>query len=104
MPPTPCSAPRRHKNTMVIELPERVIIVEASALRARLEASVAPAAPPCLDASKVTEIDTAGLQLLLCLARTDGAIAWAGVSDAVRAGARLVGLDGLLGLAGGTSA
>ncbi len=86
---------------MVIELPERLTIAEASALRDRLEATVVPGAGVGIDASKVTEVDTAGLQLLLSVARTEGPIAWAGVSDAVRGAAQLIGLDGPLGLAGG---
>lgn len=87
---------------MVIELSERLTIAEASALRDRFEAEIVPGEGVRIDASKVAEVDTAGLQLLLSVARTEGAIGWVGVSEALRGAARLIGLDGPLGLAAGS--
>jgi len=86
---------------MVIVLPQRVSIVEAAQLQGQLREASVQGGRLVIDGSGVTEIDTAGLQLLASLWRAGGAGAdlRAPSQPFIRA-AQLIGLDGLLQLSG----
>ncbi len=87
----------------MIELPERLTIAEVAAFRQRLAAD-AGGGPLRIDAARVLEIDTAGLQVLVAAARSRGPLDWQGASDALREAARLIGVETALGLAGAARA
>ncbi len=87
-----------------ITLPDRLTIAEAGALQRELTDAAAQDVAIHIDGSQVAEIDTACLQVLLCLwrARAGGPpCEWRGVSAALRRSAELIGLDGLLRLPDG---
>ena len=76
-------------------------IYSAAALAQRIAAAIADASggEPRLDLSQVTEIDTAGLQILLMarkLARPRGGLALIAPSPRVQALLRLCGLEDML--------
>ncbi len=83
---------------MLIELASRLTIAEVAGVREQFLETVAGGAPVTVDASQVSEVDTAGLQLLLALRHAVPAFAWQGISEPVRRAARLLGLEGPLGL------
>ena len=87
--------------TVLIELPERLTVADAAAVHERFVTAIARGGAIAIDGSKVSDIDTAGLQLLLGLMRYRESCVWRGVSQALLRAARLVGLDGPLKLAAG---
>ena len=74
----------------------------APALRDTLLAALGAGAPVDLDGSAVGQIDTAGLQVLAAFsrdARAAGlAVGWTGVSDSLRRGVAVLGLNELIEL------
>lgn len=85
---------------MNIVLPERLQASQTEALLGDLKAAIADGDPLVLDASKVTKVDTAGLQLLVSMAKTTSAWSWAQRSEVLQEAARRLGLEGLLKLDG----
>ncbi len=83
-----------------IQLDARMTIVQAASLHGSLLTHLAAGGPIAIDGTRVEEIDTAILQLLASLWRTAKergfACSWAGVSDALRRTANLVGMTDLL--------
>lgn len=79
----------------VIDLQRELIVAEAGSDELRL------------DGSGVQRVDTAGLQLLVALARrrkvAGQPLSWTGVSPALLQGSTRLGLAALLGLPGATS-
>ena len=90
----------RAKQPAPVELEVRMTIVQAAALHRTLLSRVALGKPVVLDGSRVEEIDTAILQMLVSLWRTclqrGIACTWSGSSEALRRSAELVGLGGML--------
>lgn len=88
--------------SIVVVLPDRLSIAEASATRGILRDAIARGGRIAIDGSRVREIDTAGLQLLASLWRSGPPAAdpceWSAVSEPLIRSARLIGLDGLLRL------
>lgn len=84
-----------------VSLPGSLDITTVTAVRGELLDAVS-AGDLVLDATAVTRIDAAGLQLLYAAVtevRSRGArVSWAGASAAVRAGARILALTGALAL------
>ena len=92
-------APRPPKSGP-IELPQRLTIAQSIDLRRTLTTALAGGEPLCLDGSRVEEIDTAILQLLVS-AWTDAAqrgvaCKWQGTSAALRNSATLIGVSEIL--------
>ena len=85
-----------------IALPQALLITDVRSFAETLREAVAQG-DVTLDASRLKDIDTAGLQLL-CATRAAALAAgrpfrWAAASDGLRAAALAVGLQGPLGLA-----
>ena len=85
-----------------IELDPRLTIVQAAALHRTMVAHLEEGRPVIVDGTRVEEIDTAVLQLLMSLWRTGQergiACTWHGASDALRRTATLLGVAGILHL------
>lgn len=85
----------------LVSLPASFDITTVTAMRGELLAAVS-AGELAFDASGVTRIDAAGLQLLYAAvveARSRGVrVSWAGASASVRDGARILGLAAALAL------
>jgi anti-anti-sigma regulatory factor len=100
--------PSRSEKTEHIELGARLSIAEAVELHRRFTERVARAAPIIIDGSRVEEIDTAILQLLVSLWLTGeqrGVVCrWHAVSDALRRLANIVGVAGILKIDIGSAA
>ncbi len=83
-----------------IELDERLNIARAGELHRSLAAILQAGGPVVVDGSRVEEIDTAILQLLVSLWRTGAdrgiACTWAGTSDALLRTANLIGVSKML--------
>jgi anti-anti-sigma regulatory factor len=83
-------------------------IVQAADLHRALLSRLALGKAVVLDGSRVEEIDTAILQMLVSLWRTCQqrgiACTWLGASETLRRSAALVGLGGMLYLSGGEAA
>ena len=98
----------RAKQPAPIELDARMTIVQAADLHRTLLARVALGNAVVVDGTRVEEIDTAILQILVSLWRTclqrGIACTWLGASDTLRRSADLVGLGGWLNLSGGETA
>jgi len=92
------------RESPVFALPPRLSIAEAADMHRLLSEASAQGGRLAIDGSCVTEIDTAGLQLLASLWQSGAAGAalceWRSVSEPLIRSARLIGLDGPLGLAG----
>jgi anti-anti-sigma regulatory factor len=88
-----------------VTLPASLLIRDAAALRGELSAALA--AGICdIEASAVTSVDTAGLQLLVAALRSAAVRGMqarlSAPSEALCAGARQLGVDVALGLGGGS--
>lgn len=90
--------PSPREATGAVVLPKRLTIAEAAVLHRQLQGAVERGGPVAVDGSQVAEIDTAGLQLLVCLWRTVGDCRWLDASDALRSAACLIGVAGDMGL------
>ncbi len=95
-------AETRNSPSDSIALPQALLITDVRSFAETLRAAVARG-DVTLDASRLKDIDTAGLQLL-CATRAAALAAgrpfrWAAASDGLRAAALAVGLQGPLGLA-----
>jgi anti-anti-sigma regulatory factor len=92
----------RSKRASPIELDARMTIVQAADLHRTLLARLAQGQAIVIDGTRVEEIDTAILQLLISLWRTGlergVTCAWRGVSDTLRQTAELVGVTAMLHL------
>lgn len=79
-----------------INLEGVVTIAKVESLHAEFEEIEKKALPVSINAQSVTRVDTAVLQLLVAffrsLAARDVSISWSGVSDELRASAKLLGL------------
>ncbi|MGE7136096.1 STAS domain-containing protein [Luteibacter sp. NPDC031894] len=77
-------------------------IAAAPALRDTLLAVLAAGGPVELDGTAVAQVDTAALQVLAAFSRDARAaglpVAWTGVSDSLRRGVSVLGLDALIEL------
>lgn len=86
---------------MVLELPARITIHEVRALHQQLLAQIG-AWELVLDGSRVEQVDTAGLQLILAARRSaeaaGGRLEWRPLPAAVLHATRALGLDGEFGL------
>jgi anti-anti-sigma regulatory factor len=106
--PPRAAAPKRVKQPAPIELDVRMTIVEAADLHRTLLARLTRGCAVVVDGSRVEEIDTAILQMLVSLWRTclerGIACSWLGASDALRRSADLVGLGGMLHFSGSEAA
>ncbi len=100
---------RRHPPECVpqpapLQLDSRLTIAQAADLHRSLAARLADGGPVALDGSRVEEIDTAVLQLLVSLWRTARErgipCAWQAASDALRQAAILIGVAEALHFAG----
>jgi anti-anti-sigma regulatory factor len=84
----------------LVELDARMTIVNAADLHRRLLTRLEQGAAVVVDGSRVEEIDTSILQLLVSLWRTASqrgvACAWAGSSNALRQSADLIGVAEML--------
>jgi anti-anti-sigma regulatory factor len=102
------AAPKRAKQAAPIELDARMTIVQAADLHRALLARVALGKAVVVDGSRVEEIDTAILQMLVSLWRTclqrGIACSWLGASDALRRSADMLGLGGMLQFSGSEAA
>jgi anti-anti-sigma regulatory factor len=87
-----------------IELPARLLITQSADLHRTLLSACEKQAPLVLDGSRVEEIDTAILQLLLSAwlgaAKRGVACRWLGASEALRHAATLIGVAATLQLDG----
>jgi anti-anti-sigma regulatory factor len=85
-----------------IELPAKLSIAQSAELHRTLLASLEEQAALIFDGSRVEEIDTANLQLLvsawLGAAKRGSECRWQGASDALRHAATLIGVAGTLQL------
>ena len=92
-------APRVH----TLELPARLDIAAVGGLKHLLDAALASAQPPTLDASRVEHVDAAGLQLLLAFQHANSAggasATWRDPSPALIEAAALLGITEALHLA-----
>ncbi len=89
-PPPPC----------VVDLGVSCTLHEAAALRTACMAALESKDPPALDGSRVERVDTAGLQVLVgftidCMERSLH-FTWAGRSETLVRGIRLLGIEPLL--------
>jgi anti-anti-sigma regulatory factor len=79
-----------------IVLEERLSIAQAAVLHRSLRGALSAGAPVTVDGSRVREIDTAVLQLLVSLCLSSRALGidfgWHGISEALRRTAALIGL------------
>jgi anti-anti-sigma regulatory factor len=91
-----------------MELPARLSIAQCMDLHRTLTACSKGKAPLLLDGSRVEEIDTAILQLLVTAwlggAKRGVECRWQGVSEALRHSARLIGVAAALQLDGAATA
>lgn len=84
----------------VIDLGVSCTLHEAAALRAACMAALESKDPPVIDGTRVERVDTAGLQVLVgftidCMERSLH-FTWAGRSEALARGIRLLGIEALL--------
>jgi anti-anti-sigma regulatory factor len=102
--PPRAAAPKRAKQPAPVALDARMTIVQAADLHRTLLARLALGQAVVVDGSRVEEIDTAILQILVSLWRTclqrGIACTWLGASAALRRSADLVGLGGMLHFSG----
>jgi anti-anti-sigma regulatory factor len=88
------------KHSAPIQLDARMTIVHAAELHRTLLARLAQGGAVVVDGSRVEEIDTSILQLLISLWRTGSergvACAWGGVSNTLRQTAALLGVTEML--------
>jgi phospholipid transport system transporter-binding protein len=96
------SSPKTAKTDPNLVLEADLRLAAAPALRERLLAALAAGEPVQLDGGAVTQVDTATLQLLCAFVRDAAAkslaVTWTAVSDALRAGSLLLGLDKTINL------
>lgn len=89
-------------NRTEIRLVGRLGVSEAADAQRRLDAALAQQRPIAVDATKLSGVDTAGLQLLAAFYRAAHVRElnpqWIEASTALRDGARLLGLEALLNL------
>ncbi len=89
--------------TQVVTLPEVLTIAEVAECYERLLERLQQGGEIVIDGSPVEQIDGAGLQLLAAFVREGaesvGRVSWTGCSEALREGARTLGLVTALGLA-----
>jgi anti-anti-sigma regulatory factor len=89
-------AKAKPKTNEAYKLGSRLSIAEAAELHRALLARLMAGAPIFIDGTEVREIDTSVLQLFVSLWRTaaarDVAVAWQGVSEALRKSAELIGV------------
>lgn len=83
-----------------IDLGASCTLHEVAALRGVCLAALEAKEPPVIDGSRVERVDTAGLQVLVgftidCMERSIN-FSWAGRSDALQQGIRLLGIEALL--------
>jgi ABC-type transporter Mla MlaB component len=88
---------------MRIMLPERLQASQVEALLGELRGAAASGEALALDGSQVGRVDTAGLQLLVSLAKTRPDFTWAGAAEPLVDAARQLGLSQVLKLAGGST-
>ncbi len=100
----PVAAPAAPVETVAtgpIVLDETLGIAACRELHGRLKTAVAGGGAITLDASRVDAVDTAGLQVLVALARSlrqaGRTLSWQGVSTPLRSAAEVLALDGILG-------
>jgi anti-anti-sigma regulatory factor len=88
-------------------LPAALVVGQLAAFKALLVDGLRVDGPARLDGAAVTEVDTAGLQLLVAFVRDARAagrdVAWVHPAPAVTALARTLGLSGALAVEGGAS-
>lgn len=86
------------------QLPDKMTIVNAEHVYNELEALLTEEQLHSIDGSAVTQIDTAGLQILASLKRTmqgEGTtLTWGAVSEPLKAAGSMSGLSQVLGLDG----
>lgn len=86
----------------VVKLEGAVTIAKAEALHTQLEEIFRSANPTKIDATEVSRVDTAILQLLVSFINSKKSggvyIEWIGVSDDFIAGAKMLGMDQYLDL------
>ncbi len=106
--PTRAARATRAKQPAPVELDVRMTIVQAADLHRTLLARLALGNAVVIDGTRVEEIDTAILQMLVSLWRTclqrGIACTWLGASDALRRSADLVGLGDMLHFSVGEAA
>lgn len=87
----------------MLDLPPSITIHSVPSLRTRLLDCIG-AATVVIDGSRVGEIDTAGLQLLLAARRSvescGGRLRWQSLTPALASAARMLGLERDLGIGG----
>jgi phospholipid transport system transporter-binding protein len=98
--PDPDSVPAVSPPSGHVDLGVSCTLHEAAALRSACLAALDSKDPPALDGSRVERVDTAGLQVLVgftidCIERSLH-FTWAGRSEALVRGIRLLGLEALL--------
>ena len=83
---------------MVVALPDELTIAQVAEFHHELNDKLAAGESIDLDASGVTRIDTAGLQLLLALLRDESStVTWSEPSAVIQASATRLGIgDGLM--------
>jgi anti-anti-sigma regulatory factor len=92
----------REAMPQTFQMDRQCTLREAEALKLALDAAEDSSGDLVVDASAVDRVDTAGLQLLIAFAARlkliERQLVWQGVSPALRAGARQLGLVEALGL------
>jgi phospholipid transport system transporter-binding protein len=90
----------KRKQAGSLALPQDCGLPQVEALKAKLKVALSRAAPVTLDATRVTGIDTAGLQLLAAFVREREAggrkVAWQGVTESFAEAAQRLGLAAML--------
>ena len=90
------------KSLAPIALDADLRLSQAPALRERLLKALAAGSPVTLDGGEVAQVDTAALQVLCAFTRDAGgqglSVAWGGVSEVLRDGAAMLGLDKTMNL------
>ncbi|SCK29394.1 STAS domain-containing protein [Vogesella sp. LIG4] len=91
-----------HEDSCELALEGALTIMEATELRDQLALALVTAHGPVqMDLSRVTELDSSGLQLLLALLREGGQVRLSALSAVVRARIERFGLGAALRLEGG---
>jgi anti-anti-sigma regulatory factor len=90
------------KSLAPIVLDADLRLSQAPALRERLLKALAAGTPVTLDGGEVAQVDTAALQVLCAFTRDAGgqgvSFSWGGVSQVLRDGAAMLGLDKTMNL------
>lgn len=86
----------------IVKLEGAMTIAKAEALHSQLEEIFRSANPTKIDATEVSRVDTAVVQLLVSFISSKKAggvnVEWVGVSDEFLAGAKMLGMDQYLAL------